>query len=104
MSSPARDALGLNVSIRTIKALDVGCQKTVISAPWQLQPRGCQRDSLPPNGLCATWVCGEEGRAKEAQGEWQTQGVQGIPLAQVTPSSWTSSKPGFMRAARETSL
>lgn len=80
MSSPARDALGLNVSIRTIKALDVDRQKTVISAPWQLQPRACQKDSFPPNGLCASWVCGEEGRAKEAQGEQQTQGVQAVPL------------------------
>lgn len=103
MPSTARDTLGLNVSIRTIKALDADCQKTVISTRWQLQPTGCQTDSFPPNALCATWVCGKSGWAKEAQAEWPAL-VSKLSTAQVTPSSCRSSEPGFMRAAVEISL
>lgn len=101
MSSPARDALGLNVSIRTIKDLDMGL------------PKNCNFCSCSPG--VAKWIRSflkvfvplgfvarrDEPRKPKLSGQHE---VSKLSSAQVTPSSCTGSEPGFMRAVMEISL
>lgn len=92
MSSTAPDALGLNVSIRTIKALDMDCQKPAISAPWQ--PRGSLLMVFVQLGLVARQD--EPSRSKLSDQHEVSQ----LSTAQVTPSSCRSSEPGFIEQPR----